>query len=115
MPPGDATVPAQDSPSFTADEFIAAFSIILPPEEAREEGLSWHALADPASREEPGGSEFGGPVSIDSDDLLDLLSLVSDDCAARAWRLLGVSREEGERRREAFRRKIDDALRARDE
>jgi len=29
--------------------------------------------------------------------------------------LLGISREDGERRREEFRRKIDEALRTRDE
>jgi hypothetical protein len=45
--------------------------------------------------------------------VLDLLSLVSDSCAERAWGLLGISRAEGERRREQFRRRIDDALRAR--
>jgi hypothetical protein len=53
-----------------------------------------------------------GPRSYDGD-VLDLLSLVSDSCAERAWALLGISRAEGERRREQFRRRIDDALRAR--
>lgn len=87
---------------FTDDEWIAAFAFILPPDQAREEGLAWSSLA-----------AEGPPVSYDGD-LLDLLSLVSDDCAERAWRLMGVSRDEGERRRAAFRRRIDDAVRMRD-
>lgn len=57
-------------------------------------------------------SEAKGPRSYDGD-LLDLVSLVSDSCAERAWQLLGVSREEGERHREAFRRRVDEALRSR--
>jgi hypothetical protein len=40
---------------------------------------------------------------------------VSDRCAERAWHLLGISHEEGERRRESFRRRLEHALRARDE
>jgi hypothetical protein len=102
----------------TDEEFIAAFSIILPPDEARDEGLAWNAFPDPegfedATPEDLRESEFSGPRSYDGD-LLDLLSLVSDDCAARAWRLLRISNEEGERRRGEFRRKIDEALRAQD-
>jgi hypothetical protein len=111
-------MPIRNEKTFSDEEFIAAFSIILPPDKAREEGLAWNSLPDPkgfetATPDELRASENKGPRSYDGD-LLDLLSLVSDDCAARAWRLLRISEEEGRRRREAFRRKIDEALRARD-
>lgn len=107
-------MPIPDDPIFTEDEYISAFSIILPPEEARAEGLTWSAFPDPqgfedATPEELRESEWTGPRSYDGD-LLDLLSLVSDSCAERAWRLLGISSDEGEARRAAFRQKIEDAL-----
>ncbi len=86
--------------TFNEEEWIAAFATILPPARAREEGRAWHAPHIP------------GPRSYDGD-ILDLLSLVSDSCAERAWRLMGVSPEEGERRRADFRRKVEEALRAR--
>lgn len=113
------TMQIRDEKTFTDEEFVAAFSIILPPDEAREEGLAWNAFPDPkgfddATPEELRASEFKSTRSYDGD-LLDLLSLVSDSCAERAWRLLGISQEEGERRHDAFRRRIDEALRIRDE
>jgi hypothetical protein len=111
-------MPIRDEKTFTDEEFIAAFSIIMPPDEARREGLAWNAFPDPkgfedATPEELRASEFKSHRSYDGD-LLDLLSLVSDSCAERAWRLMGISQGEGERRRAEFRRRIDDALRARD-
>jgi hypothetical protein len=96
-------MPTWDEHTFSEEEWIAAFAIILPPEQAREEGLAWQAAGVP------------GPRSYDGDWLLDLLSLVSDSCAERAWSLMGISRDEGERRRAEFRRRIEDAIRARDE
>jgi len=103
---------------FTDEEWIAAFSLVLPPDRARREALPWISLptdgeAEDDTAEDLAESESLGPASY-SGDLLDLLSLVSDDCAARAWRLLRISDKEGKRRREAFRRKIDEALRDRD-
>jgi hypothetical protein len=108
----------RDEKTFTDEEWIAAFSIVLPPEQARAEALGWNSLPDPkgfedATPEELRAAGVNGPRSYDGD-LLDLLSLVSDDCAERAWSLMGISREEGEHRRAAFRRRVDDALRARD-
>lgn len=107
----------RDEKTFTDAEFIAAFSIILPPDEARAEALAWNAFPDPKALEgttsdELRDSEFRSPRSYDGD-LLDLLSLVSDSCAERAWRLLGITSAEGKHRRAEFRRRIDDALRAR--
>jgi hypothetical protein len=103
-------MPIRDEKTFTDDEFIAAFSLILPEERAREEGLSWNSFPDStgfetATAEELAASEFKGPRSYDGD-ILDLLSCVSESCAERAWTLLRVSRDEGVRRREEFRRRI---------
>lgn len=107
-------MPIRDEKTFSDDEVVAALSIIMPPHEAREEGLAWNAFPDPkgfedATAEELRASEWKSPRSYDGD-MLDLLSLVSDSCAERAWRLLGVSPEEGRRRRDAFRQRIQDAL-----
>jgi hypothetical protein len=112
-------MPIRDEKTFTDDEWIAVFAIVLPPEQARAEGLAWNSLPDPKGFEDATPAELhaagvSGPRSYDGD-LLDLLSLVSESCAERAWHLLGISREEGERRREAFRRRLENALRARDE
>lgn len=112
-------MPIRDEKTFTDEEFIAAFAILLPPRQAREEGLAWNSFPDrvgfeDATPEELTGTKVqSGPRSYDGD-ILDLLSLVSDSCAARAWRLLGIPPEEGELRRSAFRAKIDEAIRLRD-
>jgi hypothetical protein len=112
-------MPLRDEQTFSEEEWIAAFSILMTPERAREEGRAWSALPDPKGFEDAMAGELeiagvNGPRSYDGD-LLDLLSLVSDSCAERAWHLLGISREEGERRRTAFQAKVDHALRLRDE
>lgn len=112
-------LPFRDEKTFTDDEWTAAFAIILPPEQARQEALAWNSVPDlkgfeDATAEEVKAAGVNGPRSYDGD-VLDLLSLVSDSCAERAWRLLGVSREVGERRREDFRRRVDEARRYRDE
>ena len=89
---------------------IAAFAIVCPPAQAEELGLSFNAMPD-LHFENPTADELArapaaGPRSYDGD-LLDLLSLVSDSCAERAWRLLDISPEDGRSRREAFRRHIE--------
>jgi hypothetical protein len=93
----------QDAKTFTDEEFMTAFSIFLPPDEARREGLVWNAFPDPkgfedATPEELRASKFKSHRSYGGD-LLDLLSLVSDSFAERAWRLMGITHDEGERRR----------------
>jgi hypothetical protein len=103
-------MPIRDEKTFTDDEFIAAFSLILPEDRAREEALAWNSFPDPkgfetATPEELSASECKGPRSYDGD-ILDLLSCVSDSCAERVWALLGVTSDEGLRRREDFRRRI---------
>jgi hypothetical protein len=111
-------MPLRDEKVFTDEEMIAAFAIILPPERAREEGLAFNSMPDLTGFEDATAAELAatgvsGPRSYDGD-ILDLLSLVSDSCASRAWRLMGLSPEEGARRREEFRRRVDEALRTRD-
>lgn len=111
-------MPLKDEKTFSDDEFIAAFSLILPPDEAREAGLAFNSAPDltdfeDATPEELAAAPAGGPRSYDGD-ILDLLAMVSDSCAERAWRLLGITPAEGEQRRAEFRRRLDEALRLRD-
>lgn len=105
-------MPIRDEKVFSDEEMIAAFAIVFPPDEAEEMGLSFNAIPDlhfeNPTPEELARAAAAGPRSYDGD-LLDLLSLVSDSCAERAWRLLVISPEEGTRRREAFRRQIEEA------
>jgi hypothetical protein len=110
-------MPLREEKDFTDEEWTAAFSLILPPDRAREEALAWNSLPnirgiEDATPDELRASEAKGPLSYDGD-WLDLLSLVSDSCAERAWRLLRVTREEGERRREAMRQRVEEAKRYR--
>jgi hypothetical protein len=112
-------MPIRDEKTFTDEELIAAFAMLLPPEQARAEGLAWNSMPDPKGIEDATAEDLrvagvNGPRSYDGD-LLDLLSLVSDSCAERAWGLMGISRDEGEQRRAEFRRRIEDAIRARDQ
>jgi hypothetical protein len=108
----------RDEKTFTDEEMIAAFAILLPPDRAREEGLAFNSLPDlqgtPTSADELADLRAHGPRSYDGD-VLDLLSLVSESCAARAWAILGLTSEEGERRRNAFRHRLETAIRLRDE
>jgi hypothetical protein len=109
----------RDEKTFTDDEMIAAFAILLPPEQAREEGLAFNALPDlrgfaDATPEQLALMGVRGPRSYDGD-LLDLLSLVSESCAQRAWAVMGLSPAEGATRREAFRRRVSEALRLKGE
>jgi hypothetical protein len=109
-------MPIRDEKVFSDEEMIAAFAVILPPKEAREEGLAMNALPDLHDFEDATGDDLAAAPAIGprtySRDLLDMLSLVSDSCAERAWRLMRVSPEEGARRREEFRRRVDEARRA---
>lgn len=106
-------MPLRERKQFSDSEMIAAFSFILPPDRAREEGLAMNAMPDftgfeTASAEDLRQAGVCGPRSYDGD-LLDLLSLVSDSCAERAWRLMGVSPATGRQRREDLRKRLDAA------
>ncbi|MBB4636167.1 hypothetical protein [Longimicrobium terrae] len=112
-------MPIRDEKVFSDEEWIAAFSLILPPDRAREEGLGFNPMPDLTGFETATGAELAaapacGPRSY-SGDLLDLLSLVSDSCAERAWRLMKISPEEGAVRRDAIRLRVEELDRYRQE
>lgn len=96
------------SDTFTYEEVVAAFSLLLPRERAEEEAKILLTPIDAA--DERGVSwfppEYEGDPRIYSEDLLDLLSLVSDEAAAKAWVLLGVTPDEGTVRRERYRERL---------
>lgn len=108
-------MPLREEKTFTDDEVTAAWSFILPADEARAQAVDMNSMPDfkgfeTATPEELEACPVKGPLSYDGD-FLDLMSLVSGSCAARAWVLLGISAAEGARRREAFRRRIRPILR----
>lgn len=105
----------RDERTFTDAEMIAAFSLLLEPAAAETHALELNSLPDLHFEGEITAGDLdaaptGGPRSYD-DDILDLLSMVSHEVALRAWRLLGVSLEDGMMRREAFRQRFESVLR----
>lgn len=78
---------------FSEDEFAKAYSRIVDPTEARR-------LAREMSAPRPAGDT--GPAWQLAPDMLDLLSLVSDDCAERVRAILGLSPEDAASRRASF-------------
>ena len=104
----------RDETTFSDGEMIAAFTLLLPAEAAREHASGLNSLPDlhfegRITGEDLQSAPAAGPRSYD-DDILDLLSMVSNDVALRAWQLLGVSVEEGQRRRELFRLRMEPVL-----
>jgi hypothetical protein len=104
----------RDEKSFTDGEMIAAFTLLLPADAAQEHALGLNSFPDlhfegEITSDDLRSAPAAGPRSYD-DDILDLLSMVSNDVALRAWRLLGVSIEEGKRRRESFRLRMEPVL-----
>lgn len=103
-------MPIRDEKTFTDDEVTTAFELVMPKEVARLEAQAFNRLPDlhdfeTATPQELAAAPACGPRSYDGD-FLDLMSLVSESCADRAWRLLGVSVEEGHRRREQFKLRL---------
>ena len=96
--------------TFTHEEVVAALSLVLSRERAEEEANVMLAPIDTV--DEQGvpwfSPDFEGDPRFYSEELLDLLSLVSDEAAAKAWTLLGVSPEEGNGRRERLRKRLQD-------
>ena len=104
----------RDEKTFTDAEFAEAFSFVLPLDEARRVAKDLNQLPDlkgfeSASSEELLAAPVKSPRSYDGD-TLDLLSLVSEDCAERAWKLLGVSTASGRERRKEFVKRISGIL-----
>lgn len=104
----------REEKTFTDDEVIAALALIVSAEEARVEGIALNSVPDCkgfefATPAELAAAPVSGPRSYDGD-FLDLVSLVSESCATRAWALMGISISEGVKRRELFRLRIQPAL-----
>ena len=100
----------KDMKTFTDAEVAAAFRFVMPADEAEREAALFNSGPDLHGFESAAPHELAehaarGPRSYDGD-FLDLISLVSDDCARRAWRLLGIEEAEGLRRRDAMRRRL---------
>ncbi|MCU0627168.1 MAG: hypothetical protein MUF21_11890 [Gemmatimonadaceae bacterium] len=102
---------------FSRDELEAALQFVFDPATARRHAEALDAMPDArdhlAGRVSPDELARITPESVANytPDTLDLLTLVSDSCAERAWRQLGISPEEGERRRAALRARIDETER----
>lgn len=89
--------PQGDNELFSRDEVVAAYSLIVP----RKKAERWAAeLFAPA----PPGTE--GLYAHFGDDVLDLLSLVSDDCADRVRGLFGLNAEQAAERRARMRNRL---------
>ena len=100
------TMPLREEPTFTFAEYYTALQFALPIRDAKrlareicafQEVVGW----DSVTAEELAASPYCGPRSIDGD-LYDLLTLVSEDCARRAWRLMSLSDEQGAGRQATF-------------
>jgi hypothetical protein len=95
----DADKASDDRSHFTRTEFVTAFSLVCP----REEAERWtdELLAPHSAPDHPAGYD-----THLSDDVLDLLSLASDDCARRVQSILGLSDADAEARRARIRRRL---------
>lgn len=96
----------REEKTFTDAEFVAAFSFVLTTDKATRAAKGLNRLPDmqgfaSASPEELRKSPVKSERSYDGD-ILDLLSLVSEDCAERAWKLLGITAVDGKQRRRKF-------------
>ena len=83
-----------DNQLFSRAEVVAAYSLFLPRKKAERCAAE---LFEPA----PPGTE--GLYTHFGDDVLDLLSLVSDDCAERVRESFGIGAEEAAERRTRMR------------
>ena len=90
--------------TFSREELLGAFLRVLPPERAAEEA---DILSAPVDEVDENGipwfqSDYVGDPRVYSSAFLDLLSLVSEATAAKAWALLNISTSEGQVRRARF-------------
>ena len=108
-------MPLREAQTFTLAEYCTALQFALPHREAKRlarvisaspEIVGWNSV----TAEELAASPYGGPRSIDGD-LYDLLTLVSEDCARRAWCLMNLSDEQGADRQATFLRERTAQLR----
>lgn len=90
MSPNDSSQPPDEFTLFTEDEFTAAYELITDPKDATRLARIDCAPRDPDDQ----GSQW-----LLSPDVLDLLSLVSADCAERVRMVLSLTPEEARERR----------------
>lgn len=90
---------ADEHSLFTEDEFAAAFELITSPAEAKELAQLICLGREP--------DDQGGPWAL-SPDVLDLLSLVSAECAERVRTLLSLTAEEAHARREEVKKALEE-------
>ena len=83
---------------FTEEEFFLAFSLVEDEKEAR---------GSAAEMITPGETTHAGQMWVLAPDVLDLLSLVSEDCALRVQKILGIDDDLAAARRAAFRTRIE--------
>lgn len=105
----------RDEKTFSDDEFAQAFEFVMPADQARKLAAEVNAIPDykdfeQATPEQYAAAEVKGTRNFDGD-MYDLLSLVSESCAERAWGIQGLSRIEGEEQRRAFLERVGQALR----
>jgi hypothetical protein len=86
-----------DNEVFSRAEVVAAYSLFLPRKKAERSAAE---LFEPP----PPGTE--GLYTHFGDDVLDLLSLVSDDCAGRVRKSFGIGAEEAAERRARMRNRL---------
>jgi hypothetical protein len=100
----------KNAKTFSDEEVAAAFRFLMSAEAAEQEAVLFNSGPDLHDFESATPQELAehvakGPRSYDGD-FLDLISLVSDDCARRAWGLLGITEAQGRTRRDAFRLRL---------
>jgi hypothetical protein len=93
---------------FTRTDFVTAFLLVCP----REEAERW---ADELLAPQSAPDQLAGYDTHLSDDVLDLLSLASEDCARRVQHILRLSDADAEARRARVRRRLARHTKARDE
>jgi hypothetical protein len=90
---------SDDRSHFTRADFVTAFSLVCP----REEAERW---TDELLAPQSAPDHLAGYDTHLSDDVLDLLSLASEDCARRVQSILKLSDADAEVRRTRVRRKL---------
>jgi hypothetical protein len=94
----DAEEASDDRSDFSRAEFVTAFSLVC----TRDEAERW---TDELLRQ-PAPDNSAGYETHLSDDVLDLLSLASEDCARRVQAILKLSDKDAEARRARVRRRL---------
>ena len=96
----DADEGSDDRSHFSRADFVAAFSLLC----TREEAERWtDELLAPQVAPDPHPAGYDTHLS---DDVLDLLSLASEDCARRVQSILRLSDADAEARRARVRRSL---------